>query len=286
MEIRKKIDMVAKLNTNVLFVGETGTGKDFWSNYLFHKSGKENILNLNCGDVPENLLESEWFGYKKGAFTGADRDYEGKWKKAENGILFLNQIDLLGLNMQARLLRIIERKKYFSLGSPVETGINSRFIFSVDFDIEEKVKRKEFRQDLFYRISSYMISIPSLNKREKDIIPLLEYFSKKRGLAINLTHAGYRYITGYKWPGNIREIENFVNNISITKDSIDDHDAARLDKIPAGDFNNENESTLKEMERKYIKHLINKYKNKSKVAKILGISRKALYDKLERYGKN
>lgn len=139
LEIKNKIDRIADFDTNILIYGETGVGKDFWANYLFEISKFKKILNLNCGDVPESLLESEWFGYKKGAFTGADRDYEGKWKKAENGILFLNQIDLLSLNLQSRLLRIIERKKYFPLGANKELDINVRFIFSADRDIEEKV---------------------------------------------------------------------------------------------------------------------------------------------------
>lgn len=288
LEVRKKIDMVSGLGTNVLFFGETGTGKDFWANYLFQKSGKENILNLNCGDIPENLLESEWFGYKKGAFTGADKDYEGKWKMAEHGILFLNQIDLLGLNMQARLLRIIERKKYFPLGSPLEIGLNARFIFSTDSDIEDKVRSGGFRQDLFYRISSYSLFIPPLRERKGDILPLLEYFSKKKNLALNLTKAGAGKLTDYSWPGNIREIENFVNSLSIIKDSIEDVDADHLSIRFEENFETDKskEYTLREMEQRYIKYLLNKHKNKSKVAGILGISRKSLYDKLERYDKN
>ena len=182
LDIKKKVQQISDLNTNVLFFGETGVGKDFWANYLFEISKYENMLNLNCGDVPENLLESEWFGYKKGAFTGAEKDFEGKWKKAENGILFLNQIDLLSLNLQSRLLRIIERKKYFPLGSTKEVDIRARFIFSTDYDIEQKVRKNEFRQDLYYRLSSYCIFIPPLRERKNDILPIINYYSKKRSL--------------------------------------------------------------------------------------------------------
>ncbi|MCK4944426.1 MAG: sigma 54-interacting transcriptional regulator, partial [Candidatus Aminicenantes bacterium] len=125
--VKKKIEKIADLATNVLIFGETGVGKDFWVYYLSEFSHFNNILNLHCGDVPETLLESEWFGYRRGAFTGASRNYEGKWKQAGEGILFLNQIDLLSLNLQSRLLRIIERKKYFPLGSNRETDIPARF---------------------------------------------------------------------------------------------------------------------------------------------------------------
>jgi transcriptional regulator with PAS, ATPase and Fis domain len=113
LKIREKVDCIADLQTNVLLFGETGVGKDFWAQYLLETSKFPKMVNLHCGDIPENLLESEWFGYKKGAFTGAGEDNLGKWKTAENGILFLNQIDLLSLNLQSRLLRIIERKSIY-----------------------------------------------------------------------------------------------------------------------------------------------------------------------------
>ena len=144
LKIRERVDRIADLQTNVLFYGETGVGKDFWAEYLFESSNFEKMVNLHCGDIPENLLESEWFGYKKGAFTGATDDYDGKWKRAENGILFLNQIDLLSLNLQSHLLRIVERKKFFPLGSNQEVDINVRFLFSADADIEEKVKHQKY----------------------------------------------------------------------------------------------------------------------------------------------
>lgn len=287
-KIKEKVYKIADLNTNVLFYGETGVGKDFWASYLFEISKYTKMLNLNCGDVPENLLESEWFGYKKGAFSGASKDFEGKWKKAENGILFLNQIDLLSLNLQSRLLRIIERKRYFPLGSNKEIDFNVRFIFSTDYNIEQKMRKGEFRQDLYYRISSYSIFVPPLRSRKKDILPLIRFFAKKNQLKIKLSKNAINTLLNYNWNGNIREIENFINNISIIKDELVDNDISILLKTSQEFFETfkTTEISLSELEEKYINYLIKKYRGKVKVAKILKISRKSLYNKLKKYEKS
>jgi len=288
LKIRERVDRIADLQTNVLFYGETGVGKDFWAEYLFESSNFEKMVNLHCGDIPENLLESEWFGYKKGAFTGATDDYDGKWKRAENGILFLNQIDLLSLNLQSRLLRIIERKKFFPLGSNQEVDINVRFLFSADADIEEKVKQGDFRQDLFYRISSYHVYIPPLRERKMDIMPLLRFFARLYNLRITISDRAKKTLLNHRWRGNIREMDNFLNNISVLKSTLSDLEVADLIKHSSDfiDTQKRSEITLAEMEKEYIHYLLKKYKDKVKVAKILKISRKTLYNKLNKYEKN
>ncbi len=284
LEIREKIHRIANLNTNLLIYGETGVGKDVWVDYLFQVSPYEKMVNLNCGDVPENLLESEWFGYRKGAFTGADRDYEGRWKRAENGILYLNQIDLLSLNMQSRLLRIIERKKYFPLGSNQESDINARFIFSADHDIEQKAQRGEFRQDLYFRISSYSLYIPPLRERRQDILPLIMFFAEQKHLTVNLSQKAIASLLGYTWSGNIRQLENFITNVSITGQQLQDEDIYKVLKSSKDFFEavRSREMSLSDLEREYIDYLLKKYKSKVKVAEILQISRKSLYNKLTR----
>jgi len=287
-QIRQKAEKVAGFDTGVLLYGETGTGKDFWADFIRMAGGRGRMVNLNCGDVPENLLESEWFGYSRGAFTGAENDRPGRWAAAGDGIIFLNQIDLLSLNMQSRLLRIIERKKYFPLGSTAESTVAARFLFSADQDIEDKVKGGKFRKDLYYRISAYAIHIPPLRERREDIIPLMEYFASQEGLEVSLTRKGKKRLMDHRWEGNIRELQNFVRNISITKAAIDDTvtetlQTKRFDpeqQFASGDL------SLREMEGRYIRHLIKKYGNKSLVARILGISRKSLYDRMEKYGKD
>jgi transcriptional regulator with PAS, ATPase and Fis domain len=287
LAIKEILHKIAQVNTNLLLYGETGVGKDFWMEYLFRISKYEKMVNLNCGDVPETLLESEWFGYRKGAFTGADKDYEGKWKQAEGGILFLNQIDLLTLNIQAKLLRIIERKKYFPLGSNREVDINARFVFSADQNIEQKVREGKFREDLYYRISSYSIFVPPLRARKKDILSLFMSFAGQRGLRVHLGHDARKLLADYHWRGNIRELENFVTNLSIVKKEITDEDIYPLLKTSEDFFDTvkQREMSLDQLEREYIQYLLKKYKNKAKVAKILGIARKSLYNKLDSYKK-
>ncbi|MEN8222421.1 MAG: sigma 54-interacting transcriptional regulator [Acidobacteriota bacterium] len=286
--VKKQAEKVAEFETGVLLYGETGTGKDFWAEFIQLASGSEKMLNLNCGDVPEHLIESEWFGYSRGAFTGADDDHEGRWATAGNGIIFLNQIDLLSINMQSRLLRIIERKKYFPLGSTVEKEIDARFLFSADHNIEEKVRNGKFRSDLYYRISAFSIKIPPLRERKEDIMPLIKFFASEAGTGIKLTKKGEKNLLGHRWDGNIREVKNFVNNISVQKNLIDDSDTEKMTGNsfdPERSFTSE-DLTLRELETKYIDHLIKKYGNKSKIAQILGISRKSLYDRIEKYGKD
>ncbi len=285
LAIKKVLGSLTNIDTNLLIYGETGVGKDFWINYLYNLSNYPGMLNLHCGDVPENLLESEWFGYRKGAFTGAHKDQPGKWKQAGKGILFLNRIDLLSLNLQAKLLRIIERKKFFPLGSYQEEDVEARFIFSADADIEQKVRDGEFRQDLYYRISAYRLPVPPLRERRKDILPLFNFFARQKGLALSLSRDATHFLTHYPWRGNIRELQNVITNLSIGRTVIEDNDIFSLLKSPQDflDSIQQREPTMAEVEKEYIHYLLRKYKNKTKVAKIMAIARKSLYNKLDSY---
>lgn len=287
LAIQEVLQKIADIDTNLLIYGETGVGKDFWADYLFRIGKYHKMVNLNCGDVPETLLESEWFGYKRGAFTGAEKDYEGKWQQAEGGILFLDQVDLLSLNTQAKLLRIIERKKYFPLGSNREVDINVRFVFSADHDIEQKARVGKFREDLFYRIAAYRIPVPPLRERKKDILSLFMYFAAQKGLRVNLGSAALKLLQDYHWPGNIRELENFVTNLSIVKKEVTDDDIYPILRTSEDFFETVKyrEMSLGQLEKEYIQYLLKKYKNKAKVAKILQIARKSLYNKLDSYKK-
>ncbi|MCP4217940.1 MAG: sigma-54-dependent Fis family transcriptional regulator [bacterium] len=283
--IKALIDQVAVVDTNLLVYGETGVGKDFWVDTLCRVAGNPRILKLHCGDVPENLLDSEWFGYTRGAFTGALEDRDGKWKQAEGGILFLNGIDLLSLNMQAKLLRIIERKKYFPLGTYNEVDVNARFVFSADRDIRQKVRDGSFREDLYYRISVYNILVPPLRERKNDILPLFTYFARREEMQVDLGKEAQRLLINYPWYGNIRELENFITSLSIQKKSIVDTDIYSLLENATDFFDTfkQEEMPLHQLEREYIGYLLKKYKNKAQTARILGISRKSLYNKLNSY---
>jgi len=284
LAVKAAVEKVAGVDTPVLLWGETGSGKDFWAEVLVGLGPFQPLLNLGCGDVPETLLESEWFGYQKGAFSGADRDYPGKWLLAAKGTLFLNQIDLLSPHMQAKLLRVIERKKFFPLGASQETDIPARFLFSADSAIEEKVRRGEFRADLYYRISTVSIFIPPLRDRKNDIVPLLRYFCGQKGVAMRLGEEARQKLLQYPWPGNIRELENFVSGLAISGCVLDEKGVwTLLDRPqPILNFIQSGERSLAEVEAEYTAYLLRKYKNKSLVARILNISRKSLYNKLKK----
>ncbi len=285
LAIKETIANIAPLPTAVLFYGETGTGKDFWAQVTAALSPFQPLLNLGCGDVPETLLESEWFGFEKGAFTGADHDFSGKWKTAENGTIFLNNIDLLSLNMQAKLLRVLERKRFFRLGSNQETDIAARFIFSADSSITDKVQHGEFRSDLYFRIAAVSIFIPPLRERKNDIRPLLEYFCRQHHVDMHLAPDIMQKLLDYPWPGNIRELENFIFGLSVRQCALNEKEARLLLDQPHNILQTiqANERSLAEIEKEYITYLLRKYKNKSRVARILKVSRKSLYNKLKMY---
>lgn len=285
LQVKAAVENVAGLDTPVLLWGETGTGKDFWAAFLAARSPFQPLFNLGCADVPETLLESEWFGFQKGAFSGANRDFPGKWLQAGNGTIFLNGIDLLGLNMQAKLLRAIERKRIFPLGSGTEAEITARFLFSADSTIEDKVRRGEFRADLYYRISTVSIFIPPLRERPGDILPLLHHFCSRKNVPVALSAEARKRLLRYPWPGNIRELENFVSGLAVRGAALDENGAWTLleRQGPMLDFIQAGERTLAEVEAEYTAYLLRKYRNKSRVARILGISRKSLYNKMKRH---
>ncbi len=288
LEVRRRLDRVAMLETPVLLLGETGSGKDVWAEYLHAMSNRSPLLNLHCGDVPETLLESEWFGYRRGAFTGAERDFPGKWASAENGTLFLNRVDLLDLNLQAKLLRIIERRRYFPLGDVTERLVRARFVFSAGQDLEARVRDGRFRADLFYRISTLVVTIPPLRERPDDVRSLLNHFSVESGVPLRLSGSGWRRLCEYPWPGNIRELQNMVASARIVGGAVSDDTVEALVK-DAGtilEIALAREWSMDRMEEEYIRFLVRKYPRRTTVARILGISRKSLYNRLKRYESN
>ncbi len=219
------LNMAEKIAPNdmpVLITGESGTGKELLAHKLHSANARSghNLVSINCANLLENLLESELFGYKKGAFTGADRNYKGKIAEAHNGTLFLDEIGELPLRLQSKLLRILEENQFTPLGDNKPVKVNFRLIAATNRDLPTMVKQKTFRKDVFFRINSYHLHIPPLNERKEDIKPLLNHFLNTASLKNKknvhyVTDDALEILYKYNWPGNVRELKNLAENLVI-----------------------------------------------------------------------
>ncbi|MCX8058042.1 MAG: sigma 54-interacting transcriptional regulator [Spirochaetes bacterium] len=284
----KLAEMVAHTESNVLLQGESGTGKELFAELIHYLSPRKNapFVKVNCAAIPENLLESELFGYKKGAFTGAVKDTMGKIELANNGTLFLDEIGELPLSIQAKLLRFIENKEIQKLGDSNPIPVNVRIISATNKDLPKVIAEKKFREDLYYRINVFPIYLPPLRERKEDIEILANYFLKKYSIETKKKIRGFseeaiEIIKNYTWPGNVRELENVIERACVlTNSDIINSDVLLLTSIdPKNSFSDIfKEMPLKEainvFKKEYINYLLNKNNWKqTKVAKILDIQR-------------
>ena len=235
IEVMKKVRDFAMKDFPVLITGESGTGKDLIATAIHNLSSRNDkpFIVQNCSAIPETLLESELFGYKKGAFTGAVDDKIGLLKAADGGTIFLDEIGDMSLHLQSRILRAIQNSEIKPLGETKTSKISIRIISATNKDLSEAIHRKEFREDLFYRINVLPLHLPPLRERKKDIPLLLNYFFKKEALALGvspkrISKKALQYLVDYQWEGNIREVENFVKYIISTTDN----DIVRVSEIP------------------------------------------------------
>ena len=295
--IYSQVSKVAKNNTSVLITGESGTGKEIIAKQIHDLSSYSDgaFIIVNCSAIPESLLESELFGYTKGAFTGADpKGKIGFFEKANNGTIFLDEIGEMPLQIQVKILRVLQDKKITPIGSRTEKQINVRIITATNKNLEEEVKKGNFRQDLFYRLSVFPIDIPPLRERKKDIKILVEFFIKKYYISFQkeqkeISAEVYQHFLEYSWPGNIRELKNTIeycmNMVEEDEKSID------LKHLPPKFLENKEKTnqikTLNELEKEAILNLIKIYGNSSEskkiIAKLLGIGIATLYRKLKFY---
>jgi len=210
---------VAPSETAVLITGESGTGKEVVASFIHHSSNrnKARFVPVNCAAISPSLVESELFGYEKGAFTGADRRTKGKFEYANGGTLFLDEIGDLPLEAQAKLLRALQEKKIQRVGGNQEIPLDVRILCATNQDLNKLVKKGTFRQDLYYRINVFPIQTPALRERTDDIVPLAEYFFKQLtgGRHLNLTEGAIRTLQAYNWPGNVRELANAMERVMI-----------------------------------------------------------------------
>jgi sigma-54 specific flagellar transcriptional regulator A len=215
--IRTTCIRIAASNATVLLTGETGTGKEVFARLVHGQSTRADraFVPVNCGAIPETLIESELFGYVRGAFTGATASRRGRVSMAEGGTLFLDEIGELSLGMQVKLLRLLQERTYEPVGSSTSVVANFRLVVATNRDLAELVRLGRFRRDLFYRLHVCPVHLPPLRERPNDVAPLFQYFWKRHGEDRPVTSAVMHRLERYDWPGNVRELENLVERLSV-----------------------------------------------------------------------
>ncbi|MBE9504569.1 MAG: sigma-54-dependent Fis family transcriptional regulator [Proteobacteria bacterium] len=234
---------LAFVDTNVLIQGETGTGKELVARELHRRYRPDSpFVPVNCGALPEGMLESELFGHVRGAFTGASRDYTGLFRSASGGILFLDEIGELSLSFQVKLLRVLQESEVRPVGCDKTIKVDVRVIAATHRDLKDMVRKRTFREDLYYRLSTFPINIPPLRERPEDIILIAIYFLEKRFIKTQRGPKGFypkalAKLRAYQWPGNIRELENVIEYASVvaTSDKIDECDLPEFFNASPGD---------------------------------------------------
>ena len=283
-------EKVARTDANVLILGENGTGKYVFAAFIHQNSErkKQPFVHVDLGSLSDNLFESELFGYAKGAFTDAKTDTPGRFEMASNGTIFLDEIGNIPLHLQAKLLHVLQTKTVTRLGESKARPLNVRIIAATNSDIKAEVKNKTFREDLLYRINTMEIHLPSLRERKDDIVPMAHFILDQIAEKYNQTDWQFQenvspYLEKYPWKGNIREMENKIERALILAENntISVHD---LDILDFEDVQENDDNPLSEMEKIAIeKALFKHHGNITKTAEELGLSRAALYRRIEKY---
>jgi DNA-binding NtrC family response regulator len=288
-------ERVSATASNVLITGESGAGKDAVAAFIHAKSSRANrpLVKIDCATLPGSLLEAELFGYERGAFTGASESKPGRLEAAEKGTIVLDEIAHLSVDAQAKLLRVIEEREFERLGGRGTIKLDARLMALTNVDLDEAVKRRAFRADLFFRLNVIRIHVPPLREREADLSQLVRHFvsqySRKHGRAVRgITAAGLETLAAYDFPGNARELANIVERAVIVANSrkieVDDLPTSVTSTVKTR-REREQPRSLAELEADYIREMLAATEgNKTECARILGISRKNLYEKIARYG--
>ena len=307
--LKEDIKKIATTNSTVLITGESGTGKEFFARAIHNSSSRKDypFIPVNCGAIPRELIESELFGYECGAFTGANKQGQiGKFELANGGTIFLDEIGEMPLSMQVSLLRVLQDKCITRIGSKKCNRVDVRIIAATNKDLRKAVQDGKFRRDLYYRLNAFNIHLPPLKERIGDIPIFLDFLLKKKSLELGkpipkISENLFQKIISYCWPGNIRELENFVENF-VALDGISTYDI-NFDECHCMTHDNlgnkisfekktkkiekvEEEEVLPliELEKREIKKALKVYAgNMTRAALALGISRNALYNKIKRY---
>lgn len=300
--LMKLLEKVAKTDATVLLLGETGVGKDVLSRKIHEYSLRHNeaFLKIDCSSIPENLIESELFGYESGAFSGANsKGKVGLLEMADKGTLFLDEIGELPLQMQAKLLRVLQDQELIPIGSTKVKKVDIRFIAATNRNLEDEVKKGNFRSDLYYRLRVAVLEIPPLRERKKDILEMtrcfLDKYNAKYRKNISFAEDLEKALLSYKWPGNVREMDNFIQSFVLTHENeiLDVSDLPPyilVDSIESNEssINTVNNKSLNELVEDYEKNLLKKALDQHgsviKAAKIFKVDRTTIFRKAKKYG--
>jgi two-component system response regulator AtoC len=297
------VDRIADSSLSVLILGETGVGKEVVAEAIHARSGRRAgpIVKINCASLPENLLESELFGHERGAFTGADRRKIGFFEAASGGSIFLDEIGEMAPALQAKMLRVLERKVITRVGGTDEIPVDVRIIAATHRDVEAEVRAGRFREDLYFRLAGFTLAVPPLRDRVEDIVPLAQYFARRVAEEVGqpapqLSDDAQLALRSHDWPGNVRELRNALERAvvvqtggTITAEDLPDRvcDAGRRARpqLPDGSIRDHLRDQLADLERAAIVEALEHFGgNQTRTAQRLGISRRALIYKMERLG--
>lgn len=297
--LKQMIARVAASNACVLITGENGTGKELVAqnlHYLSHRAGRP-LVEVNCAAIPKDLIESELFGYEKGAFTGADRAKKGKFDVANGGTLFLDEIGDMSLEAQAKILRILQERQFYRVGGEQAIEVDVRVIAATNKNLEEEIRAGRFREDLFYRLNVVPMKVPALRQRREDIPVLVDYFGdqslRNNGFKRKIFSEGsVQMMKSYEWPGNVRELRNFIERVYILTpgEEVDIHDLKFAGLVEVnGHADGEGVITFREararFEREFlVKKIDENNGNISKTAESIGLERSYLHRKIKSYG--
>ncbi len=284
-KIYTTIKKVAPTDVTVLIQGETGTGKELTAKVLHELSNRREgpFVAVNCAAIPKELIESELFGHEKGAFTGATSARQGKFQTAHGGTIFLDEVADMSLETQAKVLRTLEEKEFEPVGGTKTVRVNVRVIAATNKDLKKAAERAEFREDLYFRLNVVTLDLPPLRERKKDIIPLAEYFAA--GRVIKISARAQKRLLSYSWPGNVRELKNCIERAVVMGDG----EVIQPEDLPyhirrGGQVIDEPLESLERFEQDHIARVLRTTRwRKSEAAKLLGISRQTLDNKIKAY---
>ncbi|MDZ7659070.1 sigma-54 dependent transcriptional regulator [Fodinibius sp.] len=298
-KVYKMVERVSQATSNVLITGQSGTGKELVARAIHSNSDRSNkpFLAINCGAIPENLVESELFGHKKGSFTGANADKDGVFVAAHGGTVFLDEVAEIPLNLQVNLLRVIQEREVKPVGSNQMVSFDTRIIAATNKDIQKEVEEGNFRDDLYYRLNVVEISLPLLEQRREDIPLLAHHFLQKynKELKRNLkgiTSEAMGAMMAYQWKGQVRELENVIERAVLLSDgdflTLEDLPASFKESSDSEDFQMDSDKldeAIQVFEKHHIQSVLKRTDgNKSEAARLLGIDPSTLYRKMERLG--